>query len=521
VNVGPTSVEWSPAVDSEGLVLTVVGPGGMILRQETKAGQAPSLGLLDSKGHRLLDGIYAWELRAIPHIDLETREAVTKARDTGDESALRLLGKTLPERPLVQSGSFAVKDAIFVAVEPPKVPAKADSKIKNSTAKDLVETGNLVVKGNTCIGSGCTDTDATFPVLKLKGPDVGILFDDQATPEEDPPGSTRKWALVINSGADQINLLDIDASSTPFRVAGDAPDSSLSIASNGNLGLGTSTPAQDIHVISGNSPAIRLEQDGTGGPSARTWDVGANETSFFVRDVTNSSAVPFQVRAGAPTSSIDVAANGNVGIGTSSPSVRLDVKANTSGAAVARVQNSSATGYSGFEYLNNAGNATAFLGTDNANGFTRFNSIQNFPIVILTESVERMRVTSAGSVGIGTSSPSSKLHVNGGDIRVSGGSFIDDGVTLNAPDYVFEPDYSLMPIEELRAFVAREKRLPNVPSARDIKSQGLNLSQFQMRLLEKVEELTLYTLTQQEQIAKLTERLAALEKVQPASSPVP
>jgi hypothetical protein len=78
-----------------------------------------------------------------------------------------------------------------------------------------------------------------------------------------------------------------------------------------------------------------------------------------------------------------------------------------------------------------------------------------------------------------------------------------------------------MPIEDLRAFVHREKRLPNVPSARDIKSQGLNLSQFQMRLLEKVEELTLYTLTQdeklraqQEQIAELTERLAALEKPQ-------
>jgi len=86
---------------------------------------------------------------------------------------------------------------------------------------------------------------------------------------------------------------------------------------------------------------------------------------------------------------------------------------------------------------------------------------------------------------------------------------------------VFEPDYSLMPIEDLRAFVAREKRLPNVPSARDIKSQGLNLSQFQMRLLEKVEELTLYTLTQQEQIARLTERLAALEKSQPTPSPIP
>ena len=60
-----------------------------------------------------------------------------------------------------------------------------------------------------------------------------------------------------------------------------------------------------------------------------------------------------------------------------------------------------------------------------------------------------------------------------------------------------------MPLEELREFVTKEKHLPNVPNAREVKEQGLNLSQFQMRLLEKIEELTLYTLSQQEQIADL------------------
>ncbi|HSK76580.1 MAG TPA: hypothetical protein VLQ45_08995 [Thermoanaerobaculia bacterium] len=79
---------------------------------------------------------------------------------------------------------------------------------------------------------------------------------------------------------------------------------------------------------------------------------------------------------------------------------------------------------------------------------------------------------------------------------------------------------------DLGEFVAREKHLPNVPSAAEIKEQGLNLSQFQMRLLEKIEELALYTVTQHEQIksqqarinelqgvnAKLDARLEALEK---------
>lgn len=103
------------------------------------------------------------------------------------------------------------------------------------------------------------------------------------------------------------------------------------------------------------------------------------------------------------------------------------------------------------------------------------------------------------------------LLVYGGDVRVSGGNFIDDGTTLNVPDYVFEEDYPLLSLDELAAYIAREKHLPGVPSAAEIARDGLNLSEFHMRLLEKVEELTLYTLAQQEQIEALEARLAALE----------
>lgn len=111
-----------------------------------------------------------------------------------------------------------------------------------------------------------------------------------------------------------------------------------------------------------------------------------------------------------------------------------------------------------------------------------------------------------GDVGIGTLYPSSRLHVSGGDIRVSDGSFIDDGTTLNVPDYVFAPDYMLPNLDQVAAFIARERHLPGVPSAADIKENGLNLTQFQMKLLEKIEELTLYTLAQEEKIDRL-ERL--------------
>ncbi len=283
---------------------------------------------------------------------------------------------------------------------------------------------------------------------------------------------------------------------------------------NGDADLG---PTLLFKEDFGNLLQIKFDNIGCCHPSTRDWALQANDTAnatgdFLIRDLT-AGTVPFRVGSQAPDNALTIyPVFGHIGIGTLTPAVRLDVKGSTAGAAIGRVQNSSATGFSGFEYLNQAGTVSAYLGTDNANAVTRFNSVNNYPLVVLTNNTERMRVTSAGSVGVGTAAPSSRLHVNGGDVRVSGGSFIDDGVTLNVPDYVFEPDYRLMPLDELKRFVAREKHLPNVPRALDVKEQGLNLSQFQMRLLEKVEELTLYTLGQHEQLAAQRQELVSLSE---------
>ena len=67
---------------------------------------------------------------------------------------------------------------------------------------------------------------------------------------------------------------------------------------------------------------------------------------------------------------------------------------------------------------------------------------------------------------------------------------------MHVPDYVFESDYNLMPIGELEKFISSEKHLPNVPKAAEIRQNGLNHTEFQMKLLEKIEELTLYTVQQ-------------------------
>jgi hypothetical protein len=92
------------------------------------------------------------------------------------------------------------------------------------------------------------------------------------------------------------------------------------------IGIGTSTPAVHIHVKDGDSPALRLEQDTSSGFAAQTWDVAGNEANFFVRSASTGSQLPFRIRPGAPTSSIDIAADGDVGIGTASPAGKLHVE---------------------------------------------------------------------------------------------------------------------------------------------------------------------------------------------------
>jgi hypothetical protein len=62
------------------------------------------------------------------------------------------------------------------------------------------------------------------------------------------------------------------------------------------------------------------------------------------------------------------------------------------------------------------------------------------------------------------------------------------------PDYVFEPDYQLMPLAELKAYLTTNKHLPGIPSATEMGTEGQNVSDLQLKLLEKIEELTLYTL---------------------------
>jgi len=103
---------------------------------------------------------------------------------------------------------------------------------------------------------------------------------------------------------------------------------------------------------------------------------------------------------------------------------------------------------------------------------------------------ERLRITPEGNVGIGTSNPQYLLDVKGiiraMEIKVEPiGQFAD---------FVFAEDYSLPTLKDVDGFIQTNGHLPNVPSASEVKEKGLNLVEMQIRLLQKIEELTLYTI---------------------------
>lgn len=78
---------------------------------------------------------------------------------------------------------------------------------------------------------------------------------------------------------------------------------------------------------------------------------------------------------------------------------------------------------------------------------------------------------------------------------------------VNWSDFVFADDYQLRPLNEVESFVKKNKHLPEIPSAKEVYANGLDLAQMDAKLLQKIEELTLYVIEQQKEINSLKSKL--------------
>lgn len=126
-----------------------------------------------------------------------------------------------------------------------------------------------------------------------------------------------------------------------------------------------------------------------------------------------------------------------------------------------------------------------------------------------------------GMIGIGTSDPDQKLTVKG---KIHTQEVLVDLNGAVAPDYVFEKyyqgqsalksDYQMLDLKSLEAFLKQNHHLPEIPSAQKLKEDGLELKKMNLLLLQKIEELTLYTLEQQKQLDALQGQIKLLIKQQ-------
>jgi hypothetical protein len=110
---------------------------------------------------------------------------------------------------------------------------------------------------------------------------------------------------------------------------------------------------------------------------------------------------------------------------------------------------------------------------------------------------------------IGSGSPAS------GYILSINGKVISEEVRVELdgdwPDYVFDKTYLLTPLQQLEKFILTEKHLPNIPAASQVVKEGFDLGDMNRRLLEKIEELTLYIIQQEKKLNSLQQQVNGIQ----------
>lgn len=191
-------------------------------------------------------------------------------------------------------------------------------------------------------------------------------------------------------------------------------------------------------------------------------------------------------------------------IGTSPSTDRADFGwGSKNGSNIEMYQKNHATKPGASRFIYGGGGTT---GLEGQIAFVQYDSIKD-------QFLNRVIVDKNGNVGIGTITPCPlcKLAVNG---RLRAKEIIVDS---GWADYVFAENYTLRPLEEVASYIAANHSLPGMPSEVSVKSEGVDLAQFNVKLLEKVEELTLYMIDLKKENAALKQQVAQLKQTVEAS----
>jgi hypothetical protein len=200
--------------------------------------------------------------------------------------------------------------------------------VEQKSVADNIILDDLIITGSACIGFDCVNGESFgFSTIRLKENNLRIDFNDTSTSASFP---STDWEIEANEsangGLNAFSIHDLSAGSVPFRIEANAPNSSLYVDDGGRIGVGTANPVVGVHHVNGNTPTVRLDQDGSSGFTPQVWDMAGNETNFFIRDATNGSSLPFRIRPGASSNALYIDSDNDIGLGTASPTQPLHIK---------------------------------------------------------------------------------------------------------------------------------------------------------------------------------------------------
>ncbi|MBS0028873.1 hypothetical protein ACTJJ0_13075 [Chitinophaga sp. 22321] len=303
----------------------------------------------------------------------------------------------------------------------------------------------------------------------------------------------------------------------------------INVLNTGRVGIGTSAPATLLDV----NGDFRLGVN-TGGLA---YSIGFTRTGNAQLYGTTATGLAL----GGDGTGIDaiVLPGGNVGIGTANPTYKLDVQNGSvnigAGANIAyRAGNYLSMGnasYGNFPYIAfnaflttsdipagknlftpiyNAGGGLIIKGEAGGSGLHFYQKTYNngTPPYDLTSFTEILTLTQTGAVGIGTTTTGiHRLAVEG--------SIGARKVKVNQAgwsDFVFQPTYNLLSLPEVENYIKANRHLPDIPTATEVEKNGLDLGEMDRKLLQKIEELTLYLIDMKKEVIQLKKQNESLQQ---------